>query len=418
MPKDFIVGPRVRQPIEPAGFRRVVQHLETYLRAGGYAHSTISVYRQVAAHFAFWVSGQHVERSHVTKDHVSTFLSQHLASCRCPLGGTRQHHTMRAALRHLETVLDEGRYRPRRREPLSAVDLELRRFDDYLRTTCGLQPATRLYRRRYLAEFLAAFFVDGRIDPSQLVPNEVIQYVSQRAARVTPGSAKVLASSLRSYFRFLRLRGACDEALLLAVPAPANWRLASLPKVLTDAEVTRLLAAFDHRTATGRRDYAMTRCVVDLGLRAEDVVGLQLDDVDWRSGTMRIAGGKARRADTLPLTAPIGRAIAAYLRRGRPKRSTRQLFLCVRPLGRGITSRTVRNVVRYAARRAGLGAIVTGTRILRHTAATRMLRHGASIKEIADILRHRSLDTTAIYTKVDVPRLATVAAPWPLEARQ
>ena len=155
---------------------------------------------------------------------------------------------------------------------------------------------------------------------------------------------------------------------------------------------TRLLTAFDLGTATGRRDYAITRCVIDLGLRADDVVRLQLDDIDWRTGTLRMAGGKSRRGDTLPLTAPIGRAIAAYLRRGRPNRPTRQVFLCVRPQGRGVTSRTVRNVIRAAARRVSLGGLVTGTRILRHTAASRMLRHGASIKEIADILRHRSLD--------------------------
>lgn len=417
MSKDLVHGPRIRQPIEPAGFQRVVQHLEAYLRAGGYAEGTVSLYRQAAVHFAFWVAGHHVARSHVTHSHVSGFLSQHLARCRCPFGGVRQHQTVRAALQHLEVVLDTGGYRPRHRERLSAVDLEIRRFDHHLRTTCGLQEATRTYRRRYLREFLLARFADGHVDPSQLVPKDVVHYLSKRASRVTPGSAKVLASSLRSYFRFLRLRGKCDDALILAVPAPANWRLASLPKVLTDHEVTRLLAAFDHGTATGRRDYAITRCVIDLGLRADDVVRLQLDDIDWRTGTLRLTGGKSRRGDTLPLPAPMGRAIAAYLRGGRPHTATRQVFLCIRPRARGVTSRTVRNVIRYAARRAGMGALVTGTRILRHTAATRMLRHGASIKEIADILRHRSLDTTAIYTKVDLPRLATVAAPWPQEER-
>jgi site-specific recombinase XerD len=262
------------------------------------------------------------------------------------------------------------------------------------------------------------FFGDDRVDRSRLTPKAVVQYLSKRAFRVTPGSAKVLASSLRSYFRFLQLSGACDEALVLAVPAPANWKLASLPNVLTDDQVSRLLAAFDHGTATGSRDYAITRCVIDLGLRANEVAGLQLDDIDWREATLRIASGKSRRGDTLPLSASIGKAIAAYLRRGRPKTPARQVFLRVRPpVGRGVTSRTVHNVIRYAAQRAGMGAIVTGTRILRHTAATRMLRHGASIKEIADVLRHRSLDTTAIYTKVDVARLATVAAPWPQEER-
>jgi site-specific recombinase XerD len=158
--------------------------------------------------------------------------------------------------------------------------------------------------------------------------------------------------------------------------------------------------------------------VLDLGLGANDVAALTLDDIDWRTGTVRIAGGKSRRGDTLPLLAPVAHAIAVCLRRDRPPGSTRQLFLSVRPLGRALTWHTVRKVIRNAGRRAGLATTVTGTRVLRQTTATPLLRHGASLKAIADILRHRSLDTTAIYTKVDVPRLATVAAPWPQEARR
>lgn len=418
MSAAFIQDPQVRHHIQAAGFERAIHQFEVHLRTLGYAASTIALYHGAAVHFALWVAKQQLDPSRVADHHVATFLSRHLTTCRCPLVPAQQAQTVRAALVHFATVLDTRGYRRPHREPLSAIALEVQRFDDYLRTTCGLQEATRVYRRRYLRAFLQAFFGHGRVDGSQLTPKDVVRYLSKRGARVTPGSAKVLASSLRSYFRFLRLRGLCDDGLILAVPAPANWRLASLPKVLTDDEVSRLLAAFDLSTATGRRDYAITRCVVDLGLRADDVARLDLDDIDWRNGTLRIAGGKSRRDDTLPLTAPMGRAIAAYLRRGRPRTSTRQVFLRVRPpVGRGVTTRTVRAVIRYAGSRAGLGAIVTGTRILRHTAATRMLRHGASIKAVADVLRHRSLDTAVIYTKVDVPRLATVAAPWPQENR-
>jgi site-specific recombinase XerD len=301
---------------------------------------------------------------------------------------------------------------------MSAIDREVRRFDQYLHATCGVQEATRVYRRRYLREFLGAQFPEGQVDRSQLTSTAVIKYVIRRASRLAPGSAKVVASSLRSYFRFLQLYGACDEALVLAVPAPSTRSLTSLPKPLTDDDVRRLLAAFDRGTATGRRDYAITRCVLDLGLRANDVAALTVNDIDWRAGTLRIAGGKSRRGDTLPLPAPVGRAIAVYLRRDRPQRSTRQLFLSVRPRGRALTWHIVRNVIRDAGRRAGLATTVTGTRVLRQTTATRLLRQGASLKAIADILRHRSLDTAAIYTKVDVPRLAAVAAPWPQEARR
>jgi integrase/recombinase XerD len=261
-------------------------------------------------------------------------------------------------------------------------------------------------------------FDQDPVDVSQLTPKDVVSYLSKRAARLKPASAKVLASSLRSYFRFLRLHGECGESLTLAVPAFASWRLASLPKVLTDEQVARLLAVFDRRTVAGRRDYAITRCLTDLGLRAAEVARLRLDDIDWRKGTVRIVGTKSRRDDDLPLTTSVGEAIAAYIRRGRGETAARQVFLRVRPpVGQAATRSTVCDVILRAAARAGMTSIITGTHILRHTAATRMLLHGTSIKEVADVLRHRSLDATAIYVKVDLPRLATVAFPWPQEGR-
>ena len=419
MSLDLVTDPRDRQRIKAAGFSRSVQELQRYLRCRGYAEPTISFYQGAAVHFAFWAVTKHVARSHVTDTHISRFLSRHLARCECPLAGVRQFHTVRAALQHFKTVLDVGRHGPRHREKPSGIDREVRRFDDHLRTTCGLQETTRTYRRRYIREFLRACFADGHVDGSRLVPTDLVRYVSQRAMRLTPGSAQVLASSLRSYLRFLQLRGICDDRLILAVPAPAHWTLATLPKALTDDQANRFLAAFDHGTPTGRRDYAIARCISDLGLRASEVAALRLEDIDWRSGTLRIVGNKSRHDDELPFTAAVGRAIVAYLREGRPKTAARHIFLRVRPpVGRRLTRHIMCNVIRRAAARAGMGDLVTGPRILRHTAATRMLRHGASIKDIADVLRHRSLDTTAIYTKVDLPRLATVAAPWPQEGRR
>ena len=138
--------------------------------------------------------------------------------------------------------------------------------------------------------------------------------------------------------------------------------------------------------------------------------------MDWRQGILRIVGTKSRRDDELPLTAAIGAAIAAYIRRGRPKTTSREVFLRLRaPVGQRMTRSTIGNLILRAAARAGMESTVTGPRMLRHTAATRMLQRGASIKEIADVLRHKCLDTTAIYTKVDLPRLTAVALPWPIK---
>ena len=414
MRAQIIERPQVCQQIH-AGFKAMVGELVARLYSRGYAETTVSFYEQGAVHFAFWLARQHIDPSRVKEGHIAGFLSRHISKCDCPFGGVRQHQTVRAGLAHFAAVLrDTGYLLAADAMKSNAVDVELQHFDDYLLNTVGLQEATRTYRRRYVREFLQEFFSGNDIDPSRLTPKNIVSYLSKRGSGLKAASTKVLASSLRSYFRFLRVHGRCEEALVLAVPAAASWRLASLPVTLTDEEVGRLLSVFDLGTDAGRRDYAITRCLVDLGLRAQEVARLRLEDVDWRKSTLRIVGAKSRRDDELPFTSAIGAAIATYIRRGRPKTASREVFLRLRPpVGQCMTRRTVCNLILRAAAQAEMESTITGTRILRHTAATRMLHHGASIKEIADVLRHRCLDTTAIYTKVDLPRLAAVALPWP-----
>lgn len=415
--EHFIKNPRVCQRIDAAQFKPFLETLAAKLHSHGYGRPTISFYGQAAVHFAYWLLRRHVDPSRINGDHVAGFLSRHLPRCHCPFGGVRRYHIVRAGLRHFEAILrgsNDAASNPKIKP--GAVDCEVQYFDDYLRTASGLQEATRTYRRRYVREFLLEFFDQDSVELSRLTPKDVVRYLSKRASRLKPASAKVLASSLRSYFRFLRLRGECEEALILAVPAPSSYRLTSLPRVLTVQELKRLLTNFDRRTAVGRRDYAITRCLTDLGLRAKEVAQLRLEDIDWRKNTLRLVGTKSRRDDQLPLPSSLAAAIVAYIRQGRPKTSQRQIFLrACAPIEQGVTSRTVCNVIIRAASRAGMKSIVSGTRILRHTAATRMLHQGVSLKEVADVLRHGCLDTTAIYTKVDLPRLAQVAAPWPQE---
>jgi integrase len=198
------------------------------------------------------------------------------------------------------------------------------------------------------------------------------------------------------------------------MPTVACWRLAALPPHLASDEVARFLRAFDRRTASGQRGYAMARCMLDLGLRVSEVATLQLEDLHWRDGTARIGAGKARRVDVLPLPIATGLALVAYLRHGRPPSPSRAVFVRDRaPLDVPMTTENVRHAMRQAFVRCGLADRYTGTHILRRTMATQMRVAGASVKQIADVLRHRSLDTTRIYTKLDRPQLATVAAPWP-----
>ncbi|BCZ84795.1 hypothetical protein PTKU64_84700 [Paraburkholderia terrae] len=214
--------------------------------------------------------------------------------------------------------------------------------------------------------------------------------------------------------RFRRMRGQPTESLIAAVPRVAYWRLATLPDSLTDSQLMGLVNSFDRTCPTGRRDYAIIRCLVDLGLRASEVASIQLNDLNWREGTLRIAKAKAKRTTLLPLPVETGRAIADYLRFGRPKTDNRALFVRHRaPRDEPVGPSLVRNAVRCAYARCGLAQRWTGTHVLRHSVASRLLREGASLKDIADLLRHRSVNTTTIYVKVDLPKLSTVALPWP-----
>ena len=204
------------------------------------------------------------------------------------------------------------------------------------------------------------------------------------------------------------------EALIAAIPQAARWRLASLPEYLSQEELARLMSAFEHADPQRKRDHAIVRCLVDLGLRSFEVAALRLDDIDWKNATLTVRVGKSHRADVLPLPAVTGHAIASYLQEARPATESRAVFVRHRaPLDVPVDAGVIRSVVRQAAARSGLAGRLHGPHRLRHSAATRMLQGGATLKEIADVLRHRSLDTTAIYAKVDLTRLSAIAQPWP-----
>jgi integrase/recombinase XerD len=293
-------------------------------------------------------------------------------------------------------------------------DVLLAEFDAYLRTVRGATARTRCEYTRYVREY-----IDSRhgatIEVARLRAADLIGFVVERAGRCAAGTAKLVATSLRSFLRFLQVHGLCEARLVGAIPTVPNWKLARLPKTLDDEQLRALLDAFDRASDTGRRDYAMALCMSHLGLRAGEVARLAIDDINWRAGTLRIAVGKARRDGTLPLPVNVGQAIATYVRRARPSTAERRVFVRHRVgAGRPLSSSAVCSAIRRGFARSGARNVLSmGAHALRHTAATRMLRSGASLKDLADVLRHRSLDTTAIYTKVDLPTLAAVALPWP-----
>jgi len=322
---------------------------------------------------------------------------------------------VRPALAHLLHVLrEEGDLSGPRAFPL-LVQEELERFDIHLDSVCGVAPNTRISRRQWVGKFLTDQFGSAPIDIHRIHSSDIVEFIVRPTNHYRTGTLSVLGGALRSYLRFRAVScGDKVEALLAAVPTVAKWRLDTVPKHLTTDEVAGLLGAIDQHNPSGRRDYAMTRCLLDMGLRVSEVAAIQLDDLNWREGTLTITHGKSRRSDVLPLPVTTGKAIVQYVRCARPPSTSRALFVRHRaPFNTPITVELVRGVIRRAFGRCGLGDHYTGTHVLRHTAAVRMRCAGASLKEVADVLRHRSLDTTMIYSKVDLPRLATVAAPWP-----
>ncbi len=256
---------------------------------------------------------------------------------------------------------------------------------------------------------------DDPIDPTRLSPSDVMEFIVSLRGRFSPRSIKTVRTALRSFFRYLRVEGLGDERLEAAIPTVAHWRLSTLPRYLSDQQVKLLLASFDTSTPFGRRDRAIVLCLATLGLRPREVAELRLEDIDWRRSTVRLRTRKTRRGAVLPLPRSAGRATVAYLRGVRPTTEERRVFVQYLGSHRGepISSNAVSAVVVRALRRAGIETPLAGAYVLRHTVASRMVRRGASLKEVADFLGHRCLDSATIYAKLDLPALREVALPWP-----
>ena len=385
-----------------------------FLTERGYAAGTINGYFNSVAHFAHWSDEQKTSLSDIDEGLIRRFLEEHLPNCRCALQCQRVPYVVRAALKQLLLMLRaNGQCAHQRLTDSDSITAELANFDGFLDDVRGLSPLTRSLRCRHVRHFLIDCFGDGPMQFGALEPVDVTRFMVQYTASWVPASIGVVCTSLRSYFTFKASREEQTTALIAVLPQVAQWRLAGLPKQLSSEELKQLLDAFDRSNATGRRDYAITRCLLDLGLRRTEVARLQLDDVDWCAGTLNIHT-KGKRVDVLPLPQATGRAIAQYLQDGRPQTTRREVFVRHRPpINAPVDPDIVRNAVRYAAKRCGLEHRVRGTHILRHTLAAQLVQRGTRFKEIADLLRHRNLDTTTIYAKVDFPALEQVALPWP-----
>ena len=269
--------------------------------------------------------------------------------------------------------------------------------------------ATRSFIRRFLKDR----FGDGPVTLSHLCAHDVVRFVQRQASRLHPKRAKLLTTALRSFLQYGRYCGKVKLDLGAAVPVVANWSMSSIPRAIAPEQVRQLLASIDRRTAMGRRDYAILLLLARLGLRSGEVTCLKLDDLDWKAGQLSVRGKSGQRSE-LPLPAEVGKAIAAYLRHGRPQSTSRRVFLRVKAPLRGFRgSCGVGSIVRHCLQRAGLDTPTYGAHQFRHGLATELLRQGASLGEIGELLGHHNPETTKIYTKVDLKALRTLALPWP-----
>lgn len=412
MENGTVVHPQVRRWLTSSVLQPYISEFCSRLQRSRYRASTIHCYLYCVAHFAHWAR-QH-RLALVKMDHRATarFVAEHLPHCDCPYPVKRGKSDAHAALSHLLSTLSACGVTAENRADADPLDAELASFDRYMTEVKGLAQNTRQQRIHIIRRFLNGRFASGSFLLGRLRPTDVRRFVLGQEGVHATGTIHVVGGAIRCYLGFRSTVGDRVLGLLDAVPSVAHWRLATLPEVLSEEEVRQLLGSFEQLPRSSKRALAMARCLTDLGLRASEVIQLQLSDVDWRAGTIRLAANKSRRVDFLPLPAETGLAIAEYLRTERPETSNRALFVrdCA-PFDRPIQAGVVRRVVRQAYRRCGLAH--SRVHILRHSLASRLLQAGTPLKEIADILRHRSLDTSVIYTKVDTNRLAAVAMPWP-----
>jgi site-specific recombinase XerD len=288
-----------------------------------------------------------------------------------------------------------------------------RQYENYLEKERGLAAVTITGYWHFIRRLIVERFGDAPIRVRELAPEDVSRFLLRHARSGSPKVARLMATALRSFFRFLFLRGQAQSDLAGAVPAVPQWRLAEVPKYLSPEEVELVVQACQRDSSVARRDHAIILVLARLGLRASEVIALDLDDVDWRAGVLKVRG-KAGHHDRLPLPADVGQAMAIYLRHHRPPCTTRRLFLRTKAPHRGFAHpSSVSTIVCRALKRAGLQPAFRGAHLLRHSLATRMLRSGATLDETGEVLRHRAASTTEIYAKVDVRSLGSLALPWP-----
>jgi len=391
------------------------EHLSSFITWLGGQQYSVGYACIVARHalaFARWCEGRGIEFDALTDDGIDRYQRSR-ARRRSRRPETRRQE--RQALTLLLHFLREQGICAAAAARATAVDRVAGDFAQHLRRNQALAPITVEGYTRLAGRFLAWRFGQGEVCLHDLRPTDAIAFVRHESMRLAPPALKGVTNALRSFLRFGEFRGEVPAGLAAGVPSVATWTTTPpIPKAIAAEHAQRAIDSCDRSTAVGRRDRAVLLLLARLGLRACEVIRLALDDVDWDQGQLRVRG-KGGRQSLLPLPADVGAAIAAYLEHGRPPCADRHLFLRSLAPIRGLLegSDGVGTIVRYALERAKVDAPHRGSHQFRHALAAHMLRQGASLPEIGQVLRHRSPQSTSIYAKVDLAALRTLVMAWP-----
>jgi site-specific recombinase XerD len=408
-PFDYFFNDRTNpRTIEALNSGPLVSPLEAYaqrLHENGYAAHSGFVQLRLLGCFNHWLDRRGLDSGDVGPSTIERYLRGRAQSGKLRKGDSAALFRLLAILRPDST----GVAAP----PPTAIEIALGRFQQYLRQERSLSEATVINYTPVARSFLSERFPKGAVHCQQITAADITAFVQRQATLVTSKRAPLVVTALRSFLRYLFYRGIVAVDLATCVPTIATWALSKVPRFLAREQIQKILGSCDKQTAIGKRDYALLLLLARLGLRAGEVVALTLDDFDWEAGLVTVRG-KGKRVAQMPLPSEVGAAIADYLSTGRPPCSSRRVFIRGKaPLTGFANSVAICSLVDRAMERAEVESEYRGSHVFRHSLATGMLNHGASLDEIGDLLRHRRPDTTRIYAKVDLVSLRSIALPWP-----
>ena len=406
----YVESSTKRERLQNGPFRDVMGPLANWLHDQGYAKLTgIRWFRDICQ-FNNWFNARGYRGKPVSENHVRRYIEECGGRKGSPYAPTARKSGKHSLFPRLFALLREHQG-PTAGKTVSASPTPLEDFETHLADWYGASPRTIKRHRKYAEEFHVFAFGSAKPDWSVVKPAAVLDFIRQQVGG-NPTRPRDMIGCLRCYFRYLQIRGHEVTRLLDALPRLYR-RARPLPeRLLSPGQVKRWLAGFDRSSPEELRDYAMALCLTDLGIRGGDLTALCMEDLDWRNGTIRIPNSKTGRSFWLPLPARTGKAIAKYLRHGRPNSARREVFLRHKtPINEPLSRVMIQRRMKLVARKQGIPWF--GVHALRHTVATRMRSGGASLKDIADVLGHVNLGSTAIYAKIDIQELAKVALPWP-----